>query len=110
MSVDERLNSLLLNYNLDVEQGEYTGQSESYITFNLRTVPVGFADDTPEWEKYLIEIHLFGPLSSDLEAIAKKISAALFENDFAYPSKWNADDKYHRHLILETEYVEVVGV
>lgn len=108
MTVDERVLNLLSGFGLDVEQGGYTGKADSYITFNYGVVPTGFADDEPEFERYLIQIHLFGPLDSNLNPTIKGIKAALDEADFGWPELIRDDDQNRRHAVIETDWIEAV--
>lgn len=110
MSLDERLRSLLLQFGYEVQQGVYTGKHEQYITFNYTAVPISFSDDLPEWEKYLIQIHLYCPLAANPNPLIRKIKAALVESDFTYPEIYHDDDNKCRHSIIETEWAEEVNV
>ena len=108
MTVDAKLKSILETFGDPVEAGTYTGQATRYYTFNYSTLPSDFADDTPQHERYHVQVHLFAPLDENINAQVRKTKAALAAGGFQWPSVTNASDESRRHIVFETEISEGV--
>ena len=115
MSVAEELRDALAFTGLPMAQTTYTDNAASYLVFNYTTMPDHFADDAPQYERYLIQVHLVTPLALNTTALERQIKRALAAHDFAYPSTVDASDESRqgnagatRHLVFETEKVAAV--
>lgn len=110
MSVASDLISALSTTNLPVVQSQYTGTAATYITFNYITNPDHFADDSPLYEKYTIQVHLFALSTTDTTTLQGTIKTALETNGYSYPSTIDASvDKSEQHIVFETEIEVYIG-
>lgn len=110
MSVDERLTAALMPLGLDIENSVSFSHEHRYIAFNYETVPATFADDAPNLEKYLVQVHLFTPLNENINKLKRGIKRALFNGGFTWPSTQDASDENGRHVVFECEDVEPIEV
>lgn len=108
MTVDARLKSVLKTFGDPISNGTYKGKATRYYTFNYSTLPSDYADDMPQHERYLVQVHLFAPLDENVNAQARKTKAALAAAGFQWPSVTNASDESGRHIVFETEISEGV--
>lgn len=92
-----------------VKADTYEGDEAVYITFGYASIPDGYADDAPEYERYLLSVHLFAPIGYNTLKKRKAIKRALSGIAETYPSMVNASDKEGQHLIFECELVGEVG-
>lgn len=104
-NVDTALKNALAPFGLPLESSIYHGEEKKYITYNYSTVPMDFGDDEPERERYLIQVHIFSPLSENINALVRDIKQALFAADFSFPESIPASTANERHIVLETEAV-----
>lgn len=109
MSVESTLVTTLAATSLPVALDVYTGTASTYLTFNYDTVPIWHRDDGPEYERYLIQVHLFAPAKTNLTVLKKQIKDLLFAAGYTYPGTINmSDETYGRHIIFSTEIREAV--
>ena len=101
----ETLDDILPTWN-SVKEEESDTVQESYIVFNYSTYGTGYADDDPTGEVYVVQVHLFTPLSESTTSFKKQIRSALHEAGFTWPETVNATDDKGRHLVFECQYVE----
>lgn len=113
-SVDALLVSALENiapvWN-SVKENEHQDQAEEpeiYFVFNYSTVGIGYADNEPTGELFLISVHLFTPLATNLTRLKKQTRAALHKAGFTWPETVDASDEKSRHIVFESQYVEGV--
>lgn len=113
-NIAEEIKSLLVPIGLPVAQTSYKGTADTYIIFNFTTIPSAFADDAPQYERYLIQIHLFAPLAQSTTALEREIKERVFAAGYTWPSRMDASDDARsatgeaRHIVLETETEEVI--
>lgn len=105
-SVDKRLKSTLDPLGYEVAKNVYQGTDSTYIVFNYNTIPAHHGDDEPEFERYLIQVHLFAPVSFKAGSVVKQIKSALREAGFIYPTTEPAGDETGQHVVIETEWAE----
>lgn len=108
MSVDAKIVTALKPLGYDVVKNVYQGEAKEYIAFNYDTVPYYFADDYPETERYIIQVHLFADPSIKILEDVGKIKKLLAKADFIYPETIDASDNDWQHIVFETEYLEGV--
>lgn len=113
MTVNERIKAALAPLGFPVKPDRYKGGAEAYFVFNYTTMGACFADDTPKYERYLIQVHYFCPMGVNTIATRKRVKRLLFEAGFTWPEEVNAadesmqkndDDK--QHYVFECETVE----
>ena len=113
-NIAEEIKTILETIGLPVSQTTYTGNADTYIVFNFSTIPSMFADDAPQYDRYLIQIHIFAPVTQSITAIERKIKEAVFAAGYTWPSRIDASDTTRsaagaeRHIVLETETVEAM--
>lgn len=113
-NIAEEIKSLLEPIGLPVAQTSYTGKESTYIVFNFSTIPTLFADDKPQYMRYLIQIHLYAPITMSTTAYEREISERVSEAGYIWPSRMDASDEERsstgssRHIVLETETEEAV--
>lgn len=106
MTVEKRLRDALSGFGDPVANGVYRGEKERYYTFNATTQPADFADDAPQHEKYLIQVHFYAPLTFNFVGRRKMTKLALHSAGFLWPECTDASDKNGRHLVFETQYAD----
>lgn len=106
MTINERLIEALSMLGIPVTFREFQGDEDRYIVFDYNTIPIDFADDEPDHEKYLIQVHLFCPLGTNSISDTRKIKEALFEAGMTWPEMTDASDKDSQHLVFECENAE----
>lgn len=105
------LESLAPVWNSVKEQNnDQTEETETYFVFNYSTFGADYADDDANAERYLIQVHLFAPLASNISGLIKQAKLALYEAGFLWPETQNASDNTGRHIVLETEYATGVDL
>lgn len=113
-NVAEELKNVLAPIGLPVSHVSYNGKEDSYIVFNFSTIPEFHADDMPQYERYLIQIHLFMPLKRSGTQIEKQVKQALAKAGYTWPTRTDASDDRRssygntRHIVFETETEEGV--
>ena len=110
MSVASDLRTALASTGYPIEQGLYTGNAATYITFNFSTLPDLYGDNVPGYERYLIQVHLIAPATTDTTTIQATIKALLVAGGFDYPETVNAsDDPAEQHIVFETGTAVYIG-
>ena len=110
MSVASGIKATLAATGLTIAKNNYMGANTSYITFNYSTKPDKFAADDPQYEAYLIHIHLITPVTVNTTAYEAQIKALLVAAGYAYPTTVDAsDDPAENHIVFETEIEVYVG-
>jgi len=110
MSVASDLRTALSATSLKIAQDTYTGTDASYITFNYSTIPYKYAADSPQYERYMIQVHLITPATVNTTAYEAQIKALLVAGGYTYPETIPAsDDPAEHHIVFETEIEVYVG-
>ena len=108
MTVDELIISLLSDI-AQVKPDFCKGTDTVYIAFNYDTYPVRFGDNSPAYDKYLVQIHFVCPMTGyDAVDKCKEIKRRLLKGGFTYPDMTNASDEYSQHYVFECEYTEAI--
>lgn len=108
MTVEARLKKLLREFGDPVENAVYHGESERYYTFNISTHGTNYADDMPQEEIVMVQIHFFAPRNYNYVSRIRNTKIALANDGFLWPEMTDASDEAGRHVILETSYVQGV--
>lgn len=113
-NIAEEIKTLLVPIGLPVAQSTYTGTADAYIVFNFTAIPSAFADDAPQYERYLIQIHLFAPAKQSMTDAEREVKERVFAAGYTWPSRMDASDEARsatgstRHIVLETETEEAI--
>jgi len=116
MSIESQIITAMTGLSLPCAYGIYEGNATIYTTFNANSIPDDFADDAPQHDRWLIQLHLFAPFTTDTTTLRKQIKAEILAAGFTYPSQVDAggkdpdEDGTERHIVFEFESVEGVGV
>lgn len=115
MTINQKIINALKPYGMPVVPDHYSGKEKRYIEFNLYDDKGEvFADEEPEFDVVLVEVHLFLPREEDYLEIKKQIRRSLQEAGFCYadiaeivePEATNEYPYGIRHLTFETEIEE----
>jgi len=114
MSVESKIVSAMSFTGLPCRNGIYKGTATTYLTFNANSIPADFADDAPQHERWLVQLHLYAPVESNTIALRKQIKAAIQCAGFTFPSQIDASgslregdmDSMVRHIVFEFETAE----
>lgn len=83
---------------------------ETYYVISYSTYGRNHADDEPTAELYMIQVHLFAPLTTNITSLIKQTKQALHGAGFIWPQTVNASDESGRHIVFETEYATGVDL
>ena len=108
MTVNERIIAALKPEGFPVKPDLYDGQEDIFYTFNFDTRGELFADDAPQCEVCLIQVHLTCPRRFDSVELRRRTVKRLFQAGFTYPEVTNASDKDAQHYVFECEWIEGV--
>lgn len=112
MTVDKQIAQALSPLGIEIfnslnpGQGDSETVTERYFVFNYTTVGDDFADDAPQHERYLIQVHFFAPVTEKVNPTAKAVKQALFRAGFTWPETYNASDGNGKHIVFECETSE----
>lgn len=109
MSVASDIRRAVIPFGYPVAQNSYTGTEKTYFVFYINTFPADFADDMPQHERQLVQLHLFAPLTLNTTELQREVKRALFGSGFTWPVKENASDDTAQHIVFECEAVEGVN-
>lgn len=109
MSVNSEIIAALAPLSLPTVPNIYTGTASTYMTFNYNTLPDDFADNEPQHERYLIQVHLVSPVATNTLTLQSSIKTLLLSAGFDYPSTIDASDDTEQHIVFETETVVYIG-
>ena len=104
MNVDAALQGALRPLGLPVYQHRYTGEEIRYITTKHSTIQAVFGEGTPEAAVHMVQVHLFLPAEENPTELKLRVSRALGEADFTWPSETDASDEDGQHYVFECEY------
>lgn len=108
MTVEERIVAALSPIGLPVSQGEYLGDRCKYLCYYVSRSGTNWANDGPGAEVCRVQVHLFAPVSENINNLVRLAQNALYEADFGWPEAVDATDKDGRHIILETTWLEAL--
>ena len=108
MTIDKIIRTALEEFGYACYHDVYTGEDETYFVFNYNVVPDAYSDDSPFYNRYLCQVHLFCPITLNTTSLAKRIKLALEDAGFTYPEQEDASDVDSQHLVFEFEAVEFI--
>lgn len=109
MSVASSIRTALSELNIPIVQLNYSGDEETYLTFNMISTPDDFADDEPGADVWSVQLHLFAPFTNDTTTLRRQIKAALVAAGFTAPKMTDASentrasDGTEQHIVFEFE-------
>lgn len=109
MSIAARIVQAMAPTGLEVVQGVYNGQADTYLSFGLMAIPEDFADDAAQAERWLVDLHLFAPHSRNTTALKRQIRRCIRDAGFTdadmtdASEKGTADDGTEQHIVFEFE-------
>lgn len=112
MSINEKIISALTPLKIPVEPDTCTEKKPVYCVFNYSALPDDFGDDGPGHERYLVQVHLFGPYRQNLIKMRRTIKTLLFNAGLTYPSEKNVSNSAleqaadGQHFVFECEDAE----
>ncbi|MCL2519349.1 MAG: hypothetical protein FWF15_12380 [Oscillospiraceae bacterium] len=109
MNLGELIVAAMEPVGLHIEPGTFTENYDTYLVYNYDEIPVMFADNEPQFIRYLVQIHLIAPPGKYTYAYRKKIWKCLIENDFTHPEIIQAHESSklgggEQHFVYMTEY------
>lgn len=87
----------------------YDGTDDTYFVLNMDTRADDFADDAPQHDRHLVQVHLFAPFTRNTMLLRKQVRAALFAAGCTYPDVTDASesvraaDGTEQHVVFECE-------
>jgi hypothetical protein len=114
MSVADDITSAVSFTELPCYNGVYEGQESTFLTINMDAIPDNFADDAPQYDRWLVQLHLFAPYTLDTTTLRRQIRDALHNAGFTYPSLVDASadkaliDGTEQHIVFEFEVPEAI--
>lgn len=106
MTVEKKIREALSTLGYPVAQTQYQGNEETYFVFNCSVIPSLYADDDPWADRYLVQIHLFAPLTLNTTQIKRTVRKLLRDAGFTVPSMTPADEDEKQHTVFECEVAE----
>lgn len=109
MSIASRIIEAVSFTKLPCVQVSYNGNEETYFTFNLQAIPSAFADDSPDADIWLIQLHLYAPFTLDTTKLRRRVRNAIHNAGFTYPDLTDASsgirstDGTEQHIVFEFE-------
>lgn len=89
---------------------KYTGKALEYVTWNSWSVPVVWAEGLPAAARHPTMVHYYLPAGVNPNSMLVRISLALSQAGFTWPSIADASDDEGQHYVLECERVSPGGV
>lgn len=108
MTIDKTIRTALSPFEYACYHNTYTGTDEVYFVFNYNVLPMAFSDDSPFYNQYLCQVHLYCPITMNTITLAKQIKIAIENAGFTYPEQEDASDEDNQHLVFEFEGVEYI--
>lgn len=109
MNLGELIVSVLAPVGLPIEPGTFTEAYDTYIVYNYDELPTLFADNEPQFTRYLVQVHLIAPPGRYTYGFREDIKRNLILNDFTHPAVIGGSDITktgggEQHFIFECEY------
>lgn len=109
MTINEQIRAALEEFEYPCYHNVYTGEEQTYFVFNYTVIPDSYSDDSPEYNRYLCQVHLYSLITLNTITLSKRIKLALEEAGFTYPEQVDASDDDSQHIVFEcvgVEYIE----
>jgi len=108
MTIDKTIRTALAPFDYACYHNTYTGTDETYFVFNYNVVPDDYSDDSPEYNRYLCQVHFYAPYTFNSITLAKQVKLLLENAGFTYPEQVDASDEEGQHIVFEFEGVEYI--
>lgn len=105
MSIEASIKAAVASTGYPCAANIYTGSAETYFVFNYQVIPDNFADNEPQHERYLVQLHLYAPHTLNTATIRKTIRG-LIKSAFTAPSEMAASDELNQHYVYEFEVLD----
>lgn len=106
MTVENRIREALKPLGYPCVQNQYQGNEKTYFVFNCSIIPNAYADDDPWADRYLIQLHLFCPLTLNTTTLKTSIRKYIRDAGFTVPSITPTEEDNVQHLVFEFEVEE----
>lgn len=112
MSIESRIVEAVAFTKMPCVTPNYDGEAKEFLTFNMDAIAGDFADDAPQHDRWLIQLHLFAPVTQNTRMLRKQIRQAIFEAGFTYPDQIEASEAFKKtdgseqHIVFEFEDAE----
>ncbi len=93
---------------LPIAAGVYQGDDVTYLVYNYTEIPADYGDDDAGAVRYLIQIHLYAPVSDDTYNMRREIKSRINSAGFTRPTVTPASDAEKQHYVFECETAEGV--
>ncbi len=116
MSIESQIITAMAGLSLPCAYDIYEGNATIYTHVQRKQHSRRFCDDAPQHDRWLIQLHLFAPFTTDTTELRKQIKAEILAAGFTYPLQVDVggkdpdEDGTERHIVFEFEAVEGVGV
>lgn len=105
MSMESDIKAALVLLGYPCAANIYTGSAKTYFVFNYQVIPANFADNEPQHERYLVQLHLYAPHTQNTETLRKSTRRAI-QAAFMRPSELNVADDVNQHYVYEFEVAD----
>ena len=105
MTINEKIVQVLRDFELPTAYAIYQGDAAEYFVFIFSVIPAMYADDSPNMERYLTQLHYFCPHDVDCTKLRQAVKAKLFDAGWTWPDEVDATDETSRHYVFECEIV-----
>lgn len=105
MSVEAQIRAAVSTLGYPCVANIYAGAEKTYFVFNYTVLPDNFADDEPQHERYLVQLHLYAPHTLNTAATRKTIRS-LLRGAFNAPTEMAASDELNQHYVFEFEVTD----
>lgn len=116
MNLGEYIVTALSSVGLPIEPGTFTDTHDTYIIYSYDERPTFYADNQPQYTKFLVQVHLIAPPGKYTYGFRKSIKSCLIDSGFTHPVIIGGADVSktgggEQHFIFECEFVapEEVG-
>lgn len=112
MSIESRIVEAVAFTKMPCAHPNYDGEEKAFFTFNMDAIPSNFADDTPLHDRWLIQLHMFAPVTQNTRKLRKQVRQAIFDAGFTYPDQIDASEAFKKtdgseqHIVFEFEDAE----
>lgn len=112
MSIESRIVEAVAFTKMPCASPNYDGEEKAFLTFNLDAIASDFADDAPQHDRWLIQLHLFAPVTQNTRKLRKQIRQAIFDAGFTFPDQIDASEAFKKtdgseqHIVFEFEDAE----
>ena len=104
MSINQKIIETLTPYCSVVVPDFYSGDAETYITFNkYADRGSDFGDSRPVADTVFVHIHMFAPANQNILDLIAQIRMALLTAGFSWPEVEHGADKDVQHIVFDTQ-------